>query len=161
MLKLKSKQIVLPIAALLLVAGSAFAQPPGMHEEGAGRQGMHGCRMSGHKGMIPGLSEEQQDQIKTLRTEHMKERQSLQNQMAEKKARLRTLSTADKVNMAEINKVIDEFGKMRTQMMKLKEQHRQEVRKMLNDEQRVFFDARQHPHDGRRHEGMHQKKEMR
>lgn len=161
MLKLRSKGIVLPIAALLLVAGTAFAQPPGMHEQGPGREGMHGSKMSGHKGMIPGLSEEQQEQIKTLRTEHMKAVQPLRNQLGEKKARLRTLTTADKVNMTDVNKIIDDIGKMQTQMMKLKEQHRQEIRKLLNDEQRVMFDVHQPPHDGPRHEGMHQKKEMR
>ncbi|KPL14891.1 hypothetical protein AMJ74_02565 [candidate division WOR_3 bacterium SM1_77] len=161
MFKLRSKQIVLPIAALLLFAGSAFTQPPGMHEEGQGRKGMHGCEMSSHKGMIPGLSQEQQEQIKTLRTEYMKTVQPLRNQIGEKKARLRTLTTSDKVNMSQVNKVIEDIGKIKTEMMKLREQHRQEVRKMLNDEQRVFFDARQHSHDGRRHEGMHLKKEMR
>ena len=160
MLKLRSKQIVLPIAALLLISGTAFAQQPGMHEKGAEREGMHGCKMSEHKGMIPGLSEEQQEQIKTLRIKRMERMQSLRNQMAEKKARLRTLSTADKVNMTEINKVIDDIGAMQTQMMKLKEQHRQEIRKMLNDEQRVMFDAHQPMHDGPYHEGMRSGKKM-
>jgi Spy/CpxP family protein refolding chaperone len=161
MFKLRSKQIVLPIAALLLIAGTAFAQPPEMHGKGEGKEGAHGRRISEHKGMIPGLSEEQQEQIKALKTEHMKAMQPLRNQLGEKKARLRTLTTADKVNMAEINKVIDDIGKMQTQLMKLKEQHRQEIRKLLNDEQRVMFDAHHSPHDGPRHEGMQQKKEMR
>ncbi len=159
MLKLRSRSIVLPIAALILVAGTAFAQGPGM--QGPGREDKHGCKMSGHMGMIPGLSEEQQEQIKALRTEHMKMVQPLHNQLGEKKARLRTLTTVDKVNMAEINRVIDDIGKLQTQLMKLKEQHRQGIRKMLNDEQRVMFDSHQGPHDGPRHEGMHQKKEMR
>jgi len=161
MLKLRSKHIVLPIAALLLIAGTAFAQPPEMHGKGEGKEGTHGRRMSEHKGMIPGLSEEQQEQIKTLRTEHMKAMQPLRNQLGEKKARLRTLTTADEVNMTEVNKIIDDIGKMQTQMMKLKEQHRQEIRKLLNAEQRVMFDVHQGPHDGSRHEGMYPKKEMR
>jgi Spy/CpxP family protein refolding chaperone len=161
MLKPRSNWIVLPIAALILVVGTAFAQPPGMHEKGEGKEGMHGYKMSKHKGMIPGLSEEQQEQIKTLRTEHMKAMQPLRNQLGEKKARLRTLTTADKVNMAEVNKVIDDIGKMQTQLMKRKEQRRQEIRKLLNDEQRVIFDAHQPMHDGPRHLEMYQKKEMR
>jgi len=157
---LKSKQIVLSIAALLIIAGSAYAQPPMMERKGAEEQAMHGRKMPEHKGMIPGLAEEQLEQMKTLRTEHMKALQPILNQLGEKKARLHTLTTADKVNMAEVNKVIDDIGKMHTQIMKLKEQHRQEVRKMLNDEQRVFFDSHQPPHDGPPHEGMHQEKEM-
>jgi Spy/CpxP family protein refolding chaperone len=161
MLKSRSRRIVLPVAALLFIAGSAIAQPPEMHEGRAGREGMHGYRMSEHKGMIPGLSEEQQEQIKTLRTEHMKAMQPLHNQLGEKQARLRTLTTADKVNMAEVNKVIDDIGKLQTQLMKLREQHRQEIRKLLNDEQRVFFDAHMRGHDERRHEVRHQGKETR
>lgn len=157
---LKSKQIVLPIAALLIIAGSAFAQPPMMEQKGAEEQGMRGCKMSEHRGMIPGLSEEQLERIKTLRTEHMKALQPLRNQLGEKKARLRTLTTADKVNMTEVNKVIDDIGNMHTQIMKLKEQYRQEIRKMLNDEQRLLFDSHQPPHDGSPHKGMHQEKEM-
>ena len=90
----------------------------------------------------------------------MKAMQPLRNQLGEKKARLRTLSTADKVNMTEVNKIIDDIGAMQTQLMKLKEQHRQEIRKLLNDEQRVMFDAHQPLHDGPRHEGMHSEKKM-
>jgi len=155
MLKLRSKQIVLPIAALLLVAGSVFAQQPGMHEQGPGREGMHGCRMSKHKRMMPDLTEEQQEKIKALRVKHMEALKPLRNELGEKKARLRTLTTSDKVNMSEINKVIEDIGRMKTEMMKLKEQHRQEVRRLLTDEQRVMFDAHQPMHDGPRHESMH------
>ena len=161
MLKPRSKQIMLPIAALLFITGSAFAQPPGMQEQAAGREGTRGSRMAEYKGMIPGLSEEQQEQIKTLRTEHMKAVQPLRNQLGEKKARLRTLTTADKVNMTEVNKVIDEIGMLQTKMMKLKVQHQQSIRGLLTDEQRVFFDSHQPGHDGPRHEGMQQRKEMR
>jgi Spy/CpxP family protein refolding chaperone len=147
MVILRSSKIVLPIAALLLVVTSAFAQMPEMRPE-------RGCKDRGeHMMMIPDLTEQQAEQIKSMRVEHMKDMQSLRNQMAEKKARLRTLSTADKVNMTEINKVIDEFGKMQTQMMKMREQYRQDIRKLLTDEQRIFFDS----HQPMRHEGPHQK----
>lgn len=152
MLTHRSKKIVLPVAALLLVVTSAFAQMPEMKPEHGEKEGC--CMGRGeHMMMIPGLTEQQLEQMKSIRTGHMKEMQSIRNQMDEKKARLRTLSTADKVDMAEINKVIDEIGRMQTQMMKSREQHRQDVRKMLTDEQRIFFDSRQPMH----HEGPHQK----
>ena len=152
MLTHRSIKIVLPVAALLLVVTSAFAQMPEMKPEHGDKEG---CRMGRgeHMMMIPGLTEQQLEQMKSMRVEHMKEMQSLRNQMAEKKARLRTLSTVDKVNMTDINKVIDEMGEMKTQMMKMREQHRQNIRKMLTDEQRVFFDSHQPMH----HEGLHQK----
>jgi len=160
MFKLRSRGLVLPIVALLLVVGTAFAQPPKMEAKRGDEQERHCCKMSEHKGMMPDLSEQQQEQIKALRVKHMEAMKPLRNELGEKKARLRTLTTADKVNMTEVNKVIDDIGKMQTQLMKLKEQHRQEIRKLLNDEQRVMFDAHQPMHDGPRHLEKFQKKEM-
>jgi Spy/CpxP family protein refolding chaperone len=152
MLAIKSKHIVLPIVALLLVTGIAFAQQPGTGHE-------HNEKMCsrGDKPMIPGLTEEQKEQMRELRVEHMKEVRQLRNQIGEQRARLRTLSTSDKVNMGEINRVIEDFGKMRTQMMKARAQHRQDVRELLTDEQRVIFDAHQPTqHDGPHHAERHQ-----
>jgi Spy/CpxP family protein refolding chaperone len=154
MLRPRSNRTVLAIAALLLVVTSAFAQMPEMKPERA--EGESHCKGRGeHMMMIPDLTEQQHEQMKSMRTEHMKEMQSLRNQMAEKKARLRTLSTADKVKMAEINKVIEDMGEMRTQMMKMREQHRQDIRKMLTDDQRIFFDTHQPMHQkGPHHKAM-------
>jgi len=148
---LRSNKIVLPVVALLFLVTTAVAQMPERKPERAEGEGH--CKGRGEHMMVPGLSEQQLEQMKSMRTEHMKEMQSLRNQMAEKKARLRTLSTADKVNMNDINKVIDEIGAMRTQMMKMKEQHRQNIRKMLTDDQRIYFDSHQPMH----HEGPHHK----
>lgn len=152
MLKLKSNKIVLPTVALLFLVTTAFAQMPEMKPERAEGEGH--CKGRGERMMmIPDLTDQQMEQMKSMRTEHMKEMQSLRNQIGEKKARLRTLSTTDKVNMTEINKVIDEMGEMRTQMMKMREQHRQNIRKMLTDDQRIFFDSHQPMH----YEGPHHK----
>lgn len=148
---LRSSKIILPFAAMLLMVTSAFAQMPEMKPEH--KEKGHECRSQREHMMIPDLTDQQREQMKSMRTEHMKEMQSIRNQMMEKKARLQTLSTADKVNMTEINKVIDDIGKMRTQMMKMREQHRQTIRKMLTEEQRVFFDSHQPMH----HEGPHHK----
>jgi len=62
--------------------------------------------------------------------------------MAEKSAHLNTLRTADKVDMNAVNKAIDEMGATRTKMMKEREAHRQSVRQILTDEQKVYFDSR-------------------
>jgi Spy/CpxP family protein refolding chaperone len=160
MLKLKSKQIVLPIAVLLLVAGTAFAQPPGTQEKAGGRKGMHGCEKHDQRMMIPDLTEEQHEQIKALRVEHMQSMQTLRNEFGEHQARLRTLTTKSKVNMNEVNRVIDQIGALRTQMMKQRVAHHQSIRESLTDEQRVFFDAHRPPHDGSSHEGKHPGKGM-
>lgn len=151
MLKKKSRHITLLVVAMLLVTGSALAQPPGQ----GSKHGEGKCPRD-RRMMIPDLTEAQKEQMKELRVELMKAVQPLRNQMGEMKARLRTLSTSDKVNMTEINRVIDDIGKMRTQMMKLRVQHRQDVRKLLTEEQRVFFDVHKPSHrDGPSHAGPH------
>lgn len=62
--------------------------------------------------------------------------------MAEKRAHLNVLRTADKVDMNAINKSIDEMGANRTKMMKKREAHRQAIREILTDDQKVYFDSR-------------------
>ena len=91
---------------------------------------------------IPNLTEDQQKKMMEMRVSNMHDMLQFKNTMAEKKAHLNTLRTADKVDMNAINKLIDEMGALKTKMMKKKEAHRQEVRKMLTDDQRVFFDSR-------------------
>ena len=90
---------------------------------------------------IPDLTEDQEEQIQTLRTDHLKAILPMRNELAEMNARLQTLSTADNVDMSQINGLIEEMGALKMQMMKAGAAHRQEIRKLLTDEQRVVFDS--------------------
>jgi Spy/CpxP family protein refolding chaperone len=144
----KKKPILLLIAALFIVSsGIAYAQCPGKDGNCKDRPPMHGEKGPGHDPMIPDLTDEQKEQIKDIRVESMEEMLTLKNKLGEKAARLRTLQTAAKANMSEINKAIEDIGKLRTEMMKLKAASHQEIRSLLTDEQRIFFDAH-HPHHG-------------
>ena len=89
---------------------------------------------------IPNLTADQQTDIDKLKTAHWKEMQNGRNQMAEKRARLQTLRSADNADMNTINKTIDEMSVIRTGMQKNREQHFQDVRNVLTDDQRVYFD---------------------
>ena len=91
--------------------------------------------------MIPDLTEEQEEQMQTLRTDHLKAILPMRNELAEMNARLQTLSTADNADMSQINGLIEEMGALKMQMMKAGVAHRQEIRKLLTDEQRVVFDS--------------------
>jgi len=95
--------------------------------------GEHQCPMSM-------LTDEQKKQIEPQKTALMKERLTLKNQIAEKKAHLRTLSMMDEPNLADINKTIDEIYAMKADMAKKKEAMTQTIRKMLTPEQRMKFD---------------------
>ncbi len=150
---IKSKHIMLLIAASLILTGGAFAQQRGMHPGDMERQEMHGKEHAEHMPMIPDLTEKQKEQIKDLRTEHLKAMLPLKNQLMEKRARLHTLSTGENVNMKEINKITEEIGALKTRMMKEHAAHRQEVRKLLTEEQRVFFDAHPRARPDSQHRG--------
>lgn len=104
---------------------------------------------------IPDLTEEQESQITDLRTKHMKEMLSDRNTLNEKRAKLRTLQTADKVEMNKINQLIEEMGAIHIRMHKARAQHRQDIRNLLTDEQRVYFD-RHFSH--RDQQGFHRKR---
>lgn len=96
------------------------------------------------KGMfgIKGLTDDQKEKMNKLRTAKKKDMLQYRNQIAEKKARLKTLETADVADMNAINKTIEELGVIKTDMMKRKAAHKQEIRKLLNEEQRLEFDLR-------------------
>jgi Spy/CpxP family protein refolding chaperone len=63
--------------------------------------------------------------------------------MQEKSARLNTLKSADKQDLTAINKVIDEITAIKANLMKKQAAHHADVSKLLTDEQRVHFNARQ------------------
>ena len=87
------------------------------------------------------LTDQQREELKKIRTEQLKERTKTRNLLNEKRAKLETLQTADKPDMKEINKVIDEIATIRAQQMKAQADGRQKVRSLLTEEQRAFYDA--------------------
>jgi len=88
------------------------------------------------------LSEEQLQKIGELRTKNLKEMLPITNEMQEKRAHLKTLTTAERVNQKEIDKVIDEIAMLTAKQMKAKIAHQQEMRSLLTEEQRVIFDSK-------------------
>jgi len=116
---MKRNFILLSAAVIVLVlTGLSLAQ---MEKRGP----MEGPRHQMFREHEPGmfamleLTDAQKEQIEKLHTEHMKKVLPLRNELGELRAELRTLSTLDKVNMNDINKKIDEIGKVRTEMMKV------------------------------------------
>jgi len=98
---------------------------------------------------IPGLTQTQKEQIKKLHTALMKDIMPLQNNIGEKRAHLRTLSTAEKPDMKAINSLIDEIFTLKATIQKKRMKFMQDVRALLTDEQRVMFDQ----HSGRMMKG--------
>lgn len=104
---------------------------------------------------IPNLTTEQKTKIQDLRVKHLKEITPLRNELAEKKAHLKTLQSVDKPDMNAINKTIDEISALQTKIMKSNASHRIEVASNLTDEQKVFFNSHQGKmRNGKRVHGM-------
>ena len=64
----------------------------------------------------------------------------LKAQLAEKEAGLVILLVSDNPDNKKINAVIEEIGKLRTNIFKLAVDHDQAIRKILTPEQKVIFD---------------------
>ena len=90
---------------------------------------------------IPDLTQDQKDKIEVLRTANQKTMLTFKNQLAVKNAQLEVLTTADKPDVAAINKMIDEIGALKIDMQKKRAEHRLAVRNLLTENQRIQFDA--------------------
>ena len=133
MKKVKFKTIaLLLVAALLSINTSVFAQ--------TGKN----MRMGDNKAIctIPNLTQEQQTKIEKLKTAHMQEMINYKTQLAEKKAHKNTLMVAKEIDLKAVNKVVDEMSAIKAKMQKSNAKHHKNVRSLLTDEQKVFFDQR-------------------
>lgn len=98
-------------------------------------------RAQGQQMRLPNLTDEQKEQIKAIRLNGQKEALPLRNELMEKKARLRTLTTSEDYNENSVNNTIDDISELEASLMKLRQNHRQEVREILTEEQRIVFDS--------------------
>lgn len=99
------------------------------------------------------LTPEQEQKINDLRVKHIKEITPLRNELNEKQAHLRTLESAEKPDMAAINKTIDEISAIKAKLMKARTAHRAEVSGLLTDDQRVIFNLHGYGKGMRGHRG--------
>lgn len=100
---------------------------------------------------IPDLTEEQQDKIQLLRTKHLKAQTENRNLYREKMAQIRTLTSGSTTDMTKAEVLADEASAIKANMMKSSLNHRNNIRNLLTEDQKVYFDA----HSSRI--GMHNK----
>lgn len=92
--------------------------------------------------MVLDLTEEQKEQLNTLRLEQYREMKPLRNEMTELKARERTLISEEKVDMKALHSVIDDQTELMNRMKKLQAEHRVGMRDLLTEEQLMKLDLR-------------------
>ncbi|KAA3617309.1 MAG: periplasmic heavy metal sensor [Calditrichaeota bacterium] len=151
---MKASKIYLSmILAVLVLSASLVAQNPNrMKQRGEAREGRSFRK---EKMMnLPGLTDEQKEKMKEIKISGMKAMKPIRNQLGEKLAKLQTLETAEKPNMSAINETIDEISSLKTAQAKLRAGNKQRIRALLNDEQKLFFDAKGHGKGGKHGRGM-------
>jgi len=138
---MKSK--ILIVAVIMLFGTSmSFSQNKTYNHKGdcqhAEKQGIMDRKH--HEPNIPNLTEKQETQMKDLHLEFKKNIMPIKNIIGEKEAKLHSLKSAEKADIAAINKQIEEIGNLKIQIEKEQAKLEQDIRKLLNDEQRLFFD---------------------
>lgn len=86
---------------------------------------------------IPNLTEEQETQLKGLHVAMEKSSLPIQNQIAEKEARLKTITTASEINLKDAGRVIQEISDLKTQLMTLRVENLVKMKEILTDEQEL------------------------
>ncbi|MFA6403896.1 MAG: Spy/CpxP family protein refolding chaperone [Salinivirgaceae bacterium] len=147
MRNLKMKTTLLGL--IILIALSTSAQPG--NNANCPRKGQNQGenfkeRKADRMAEMLSLTEEQTKQIEKLQLENQKKMLPLRNDLNEKQARMKTLETAETPDLKAINSLIDEMAVIKTKMAKDRAANHQEVRKLLNEEQRIKFDM----HAGKR-----------
>ncbi len=159
------KTKVLMIAVLLGVTTVAMAQPKEKEQGKAMPVPKHEMRME-HRNGGPvdalELTDSQREAFKQARLAMQKQLQPIQNELREAEAHQKTLMSAEKPDMAAINKNIEKIGDMRIEMAKMRAKNHLEMRAQLTEEQRLKFDAMKgHFRQGMKEgNGMHNFREL-
>lgn len=143
---------IITTAFLLLLIGSLSVQAQRsdqqerrkvIKERVEKRDGQQGQMRRGPQTMLAklDLSEDQKEKIKGIMLEGKQESLPLENQLREKRARLRTLSSGDTYDVAALNKVVDEMSALQASIKKIHIAKKGEIRALLNDEQKIKFDT--------------------
>ena len=149
------KTRVMILAVLMGLTTVVMAQPNGKgegKERKGGKQEMRADNQRGPGNGI-GLTDAQKEAFQKGRTETAKQVQPLRNQLGEARAHQKTLTTAEKPDMAAINKNIEKMGALQTEIEKIQTKHWLEMRAQLNDEQRLKIDTAVNRKGGERGEG--------
>lgn len=107
---------------------------------GLNAQSLRHERMAHHFSLD--LSEEQKDELNSIRMEHFKNMKPLKNKMVELKAKEHTLISEEEVDLKAVNKVIDEQTDLINKMRKLQAEQKVKIKSILTDEQIMKFEQR-------------------
>ncbi len=153
---MKRKPVLLTLITVV-VLGVLFTLPvsaQGPHHEGEGPPG-EGLKEQACLACIPDMTAEQLEAIQNMREEHWEEMEGIHEQLFEAKTALHELLRDPEPDLNAVRRAKESMDKLGTEMLIAHLEMRREIRGMLTDEQRVFFDEMQmhHPGSGGRHMG--------
>ncbi|HDN85422.1 MAG TPA: periplasmic heavy metal sensor [Candidatus Aerophobetes bacterium] len=134
----KIKKIVVGTLVVLLLLSSigvAFAEGP--QGKKAFPQAPRAYRTASYYSLVTNLnlSQDQIRKLRDLRLEYQKETLELRNTLRVKKLELQTLLASKDVNEEKANSIVDEIGKLRTNIWEKTIHYQLEMRKVLTQEQ--------------------------
>lgn len=106
-------------------------------------QNMRGNQGDMHQRLITmlDLSDEQQEQVQAIHLSGQKEMLPLRATLQQKRSELRTFTIGDNYDHAKVTKLAEEIGDLHTQMLTKRATHQQQIKQVLNEEQRIKFDT--------------------
>lgn len=130
------------IAVFAITSTQAFAQQRGEQRRAMAQRAMHAQQAErGFERNGLDLTDEQKEQIEEIRFETQKAVLPIQNELREKQAQLRTLTTGEDADFGKAQDVVREIGDLKTELQLIQLSTREEVRSLLTEEQRLKFDT--------------------
>ncbi len=141
------------VIGLLLAGTHAFSW-----SGGPGMKGSQGCSPGSTQGMggehrqqrqemqqekmaiILDLSDDQQQQLQTLRDQHQQEQQALRTEMQTSRDQMRATAKASDADEASIREAVQQHAEVKTRMMIAAAKHRQQMAAVLTVEQQQKFE---------------------
>ena len=138
------KQIgIVAIIITIATTGSMAQSPRGGMGQGYGNRGKEAGPANGAGyfcNNVPDLTEEQKLAIEKIRLEQKKEALTSIAELDAKRVKLTTLIASDNPDKAAIDKLIDEMAAIKANMQKKHAANMIQIRKLLTEEQKVYFD---------------------
>lgn len=129
------KKYILVLAMVVLGTIGLIAQP------GQGSKPERGPRMAPEDRLQ--LTDEQTTKMEALRIDFHKLAQPMENQLGEKRAALRSLTTVENPDRKKVETLVTEIGKLENSLMLARVNHKLDVRALLDDRQKVIFDQKE------------------
>ncbi len=145
------------ILSVILISASVFSQGRSERKERKyefNRDEVGKCRIA-DEAFITNLTDDQKEKIKTIKVDVLKKIQPLENQIGEKEARLKTLTSQETIDFKETDQAVNEIFDLKAKIRNENIRARQKIRGLLTDEQRVFFDRHPIPYQCNMQHGRH------